>query len=165
MNLPVTNPIVRNVSLEMVDVNKLFLDLSDKKFDGYAYLTILGVCGFEEVVVVLSAGKINGIIFLMPQYEIELYGKEAILFGLNSFGSKQGILNIFGLTQDQIKLILLFNEKIKFPVVISNKSKKSIFEKVDYNPKIIETLLNDRITIEKTNKDILNDFNLNDLLK
>jgi len=164
MNLPVTNPVVSNVSLEKVDVNKLFLDLRDKNFEGYCYLVTLGKYGFEESVLVISKGQILGDMFLVEGYDLELYGREAITLCLNSYGSKCGILNIFGLSQDQTKLILLFNEKIKHIVNIVNKQ-STIFKDIKYNEKLLDDLLLEKTKKEKTSKEIFNNFDLNDLLR
>jgi hypothetical protein len=165
MNLPVINPIVRNVPLDKIDSHKLFLDLSEKNFDGYCYLTVLGKYGFEESILILSKGQIVGSIFLITGYDVELYGKDAILYCLNSYGLNKGMLNIFALTQDQIKLILLFNEKIKYQLNISDKKKNSIFINLKYDEKKIELLLSEKIKTEISSKEIINNFNLNDLLR
>lgn len=165
MNLPVVNPVVRNVPLDKIDSHKLFLDLSEKKFEGYCYLTVLGKFGFEESIMIISKGQIIGSIFLISGYDIELYGKDAILFCLNSYGVSNGRLNIFSLTQDQTKLILLFNEKIKYSLNISDKKSNSIFKNLKYNEKMLNDLLLDRTKIERSGKEVLNDFNLNDLLR
>ena len=95
MNLPVNNPIVRNAPLEKIDLNKLFLELLEKKFEGYCHLTTLGKYGFEESIIILSKGRITGLIFLNPGYDIELYGKDAVLFCFNTYAQPSGRLNIF----------------------------------------------------------------------
>lgn len=165
MNLPVTNPIVRNVPLNKIDSYKLFLDLAEKKFEGYCYLSVLGKYGFEESILLISNGQIIGTIFLISGYDVELYGKEATLYSINSYGASNGILNIFSLTPDQTKLILLFNEKIKFPVNIKDKKGNTLFKDIKYNEKILEEILKEKIKIDRSNREILNEFNLNDLLR
>ncbi len=165
MNLPVLSPVVRNVPLDKIVSDKLFLDLYDKKFDGYIYLTIDGKYGFEEAILILSKGKIEGTIYLIEGHDIELMGKDAIGFCLNSFGAKKGILNIFALTDDQIKLVLLFNEKIKHSFAIKTSKNISILKDAKYNELLLDELFKDRIKKEKTTKEILDDFNLDDLLR
>jgi len=164
MNLPVTNPIVKNVFLEQIIPEKLFLDLQEKKFIGYLYLVVDGKYGFEESIIVLSKGAVTGAIFLIEPYEIELYGKEAITYCINSYGHKLGQFDIFELTDDQIKLILLFNDKIKFNYPINNK-KGNYFEKIKYDQNKIDLLVKDKITIDKTKKEILDERGLEELLK
>lgn len=166
MNLPVTNPIVKNVSLNKIDINRLFMDLYDKKFEGYCHLNILETHGFEESILVMSKGEIIGSIFLIPGYDIELYGVEGLLYSMNSYGSKEGVLNIFGLSSDQINFVILFNDKIKLSKhIFPEKKKEFIFKNLKYNANLTKEILLGKTKEEKSNKDILNEFNLNDLLK
>lgn len=165
MNLPVTNPIVKNAPLNKIITEKLFLDLFDKKFTGYIYLTIEGKYCFEDSIILLNNGKIEGAIYIVDGFDIELLGKDAISFCFNCFGANNGKLNIFALTSDQIKLILLFNDKIKFSLEIKKKKEIPSLKNVKYNEALIYNLLKDKIVKNKTAKDVLNDFNLEDLLK
>lgn len=164
MNLPVTNPIVKNVFLEQVIPEKLFLDLQEKKFIGYLYLVVDGKYGFEESIIILSKGAVAGAIFLIESYEIELYGKEAITYCINSYGHNLGQFDIFELTDDQIKLILLFNDQIKFNYPINTK-KGNYFEKIKYDQNKIDLLVKDKIKPEKTKKEMLDERGLEELLK
>lgn len=165
MNLPVTNPIVKNAPLDKIIPEKLFLDLLDKKFTGYVYLVIEGKYSFEESILVLNAGKIEGAIYVIDGYDVEMYGKDAMDYCLNCYGAKNGKLNIFALTTDQIKLILLFNDKIKYTLPIKNNKDLLIFKNIKYNEALIYKILKEKIVKDKTFKDILNDFNLEDLIK
>lgn len=165
MNLPVTNPVVKNVPLEKIDVPKLFTELCEKNFEGYSYLTILGKYGFEESILILSKGKVIGSMFLIAGYDVELYGKDAMSLCLNCYGSNNGILNLFGLSDDQTKLILLFNDKINHTINIVDKKKNFLFKNLKYTDTLLNNLLKEKIKEEKTKKQILNEFNLNDLLK
>jgi len=165
MNLPVLNPIVKNVPLEKILPDKLFLDLFEKKFEGYIYLTINGKYGFEESIIIFSKGRIEGLIFLINGYDVELFGKDAVNFCLNCFGAKYGILNLFSLTEDQIKLVLLFNEKMRFSLAVTTKKNISILKDIKYNDIIIDNLLKEKVKIEKTTKEVLDDFGLDDLLR
>ena len=164
MNLPVTNPIVKNVFLEQIVPEKLFLDLAEKKFTGYLYLVVDGKNGFEESILILSKGAIIGAIYLIESFEIEMYGKSAINFSINSYGHNLGQFDIFELTEDQIKLILLFNDKIKFNYPINNK-KGNFFEKINYDQNLIDSLLKEKMQNNLTQKDILDEHGLDELLK
>ncbi len=163
MNLPVNNPIVRNAPLEKIDLNQLFLELLERKFDGYCHLTAIGKYGFEESIIILSKGQITGLIFLISGYDIELYGKEAVLFCFNTYALPSGRVNIFGLTEDQAKLVLLFNDKIKYSLSISEK--KLPFKNLNYNEKLLDDLLSKKVAKEKSSKELLNEYNLTDLTK
>jgi hypothetical protein len=165
MNLPVSNPVVKNAPLDKIIAEKLFLDLFSKKFTGYIYLTIEGKYSFEESIIILNEGKIEGAIYLQDSYDIELLGKDAIYYCFNCFGATNGRLNLFTLTTDQVKLILLFNEKTKFNLAITKTNSIPGLKDVKYNEKIIDNLLRNKIEIPKTSRDVLNDFNLEDLLR
>lgn len=165
MNLPVTNPIVKNAPLEKIIPEKLFLDLLDKKFTGYVYLIIEGRYCFEESILILNDGKIEGAIYIIDGFNIELLGKDSINYCLNCYGATNGRLNIFALTSDQIKLILLFNDKIKYALPITKNKDIPGLRNAKYNDALIYNLLKEKIVRNKTSKDVLNDFNLEDLLK
>ncbi|MFA5746140.1 MAG: hypothetical protein WCX82_03755 [archaeon] len=165
MNLPVLNPVVKNAPLEKIIPDKLFLDLFEKSFEGYIYLTIQGKYGFEESIIIFSKGKIEGLIFLINGYDTEVFGKDAVNYCLNCFGAKYGILNLFVLTEDQIKLVLLFNDKIKYSLAVTTKKDMSILKDIKYNETMIENLLKEKVQKEKTKKEVLDDLGLNDLLR
>lgn len=165
MNLPVSNPIVKNVPLDKIIPEKLFLDLLNKKFTGYLYLTIEGKYCFEESIILFNSGKIEGSIYLIDSFDIELFGKDAIHYCFNCFGATNGRLNLFSLTTEQIKLVLLFNDKIKYSLAITKTNSIPALKDIKYNEQLIDNLLKNKITKPKTSKDVLNDFNLEDLLR
>ncbi len=169
MNLPVTDPVVKNVFLEKVYVDKLFYDLNSKKFDGYIQLTIDGKYGFEESFIIFEKGNVAGNIYLIEGYDIELYGQEAFDFCMNSFGAKLGAMNIYNLKEDQIKLILIFNDKTKFSKTIvsekKNKPKNYFLNNVKYDEKKIDELLKEKIKKEPSQKELFDEMGLDELFE
>jgi hypothetical protein len=162
MNIPINVPLVENVFLDQLIPDKLFLDLANKKFSGYTYLAVNGKYGFEESIIIFTKGKVVGSIFLMDSYGIELFGLDAFKFGINSFGNTDGLLNIYNLTDDQIKLILIFNDKVKFDYKIDNGSLSKL--NIKYNEIILDKLLVNKIEIKESKTDVFNKFNLSELL-
>ncbi|GEM_PF-872455 len=170
MNLPVNDPIVKNVDLDKVVPHKLFFDLNQKKFDGYIQLTVDGKYGFEESFVIFEKGNIAGHIYLIEGYDIELYGKEAFDLCINSFGAELGIFNIYNLKEDQIKLVLIFNDKIKYEKNIvaekkANKNKKYFLNNIKYDQQKIDELLKDKIKTEPSQKELLDERGLDELFE
>ena len=163
MNIPVTTPLVKNVFLEQLIPDKLFLDLGTKKFSGYTYLAVNGKYGFEESIIIFTKGKVVGSIFLIDAYDIELFGLDAFNLGINSYGNKDGLLNIYNLTDDQIKLILIFNDKVKFDYKIDNGSIAKL--NIKYNEALLDKLLSNKLEVKESKIDVFNRFHISDLLK
>jgi len=162
MNIPINVPLVENVFLDQLIPDKLFVDLSEKKFSGYTYLVVNGKFGFEESIIIFTKGKVVGSIFIIDAYNLELFGANAFAHGINSYGHTDGLLNIYNLTDDQIKLILIFNDQIKFNYLFDKKTISKILFK--YDDKRVEGLLKDKIEIKESKLDIFNKFNLSGLL-
>jgi len=162
MNIPINVPLVENVFLEQLIPDKLFIDLSQKQFSGYTYLVINGKYGFEESIIIFIKGKVVGSIFLIDGYNLELFGGNAFVYGVNAYGHSEGLLNIYNLTDDQIKLILIFNDQIKYNYKFDKNTISKILFK--YDDKRIDSLLKDKIEIKESKTDVFNKFNLSDLL-
>jgi len=170
MNLPVNNIVVKDIFLKELDVPKLFIDLESRKFTGYLALIITGKYSFEESFVILDSGKICGAIYLIDQYDVILYGQKAFDLSMNAFSAKKGVLNIFELNQDQLKLVLLFNNKINFVKIINGKKykkqKKHFLNNLKiYDPKIVEEILDDKIETKVSKKRLLDERGLDQLLE
>jgi len=164
MNIPTNKPIVENAFLENLMCDKLIIDLGNKKFSGYSYLVINTNLGFQEGILLFSKGDVVGSIYFNSFHGVELYGKDAFNLSINSFGYTDGILNIYRLTDEQIKLILIFNDKIKFDFK-NNKINVSRL-KFKYDESYLKGILKN-IEFNKTDSklDILNKLNLSELLR
>jgi hypothetical protein len=168
MNLPVKDVIVKDFFLERLEPVKLFLDLEGKKFSGYLSLIIKGDYGFEESYVIFEKGELVGFIYFLPSYDIKLFGEKAFKYCLNCYGAKDGVLNIYNLTEDQIKLILMFNDKINYNKKINSdkfkKNKKHFLKNIKYNKEDLKELLKDKIQFIRSKKSIFDERGLDDLL-
>jgi len=162
MNIPVTAPLVENVFLDQLIPEKLFLDLGNKKFSGYTYLVINGKYGFEESIVIFTKGRVAGSIFLIDSYDVELFGLDAFKLSVNSYGHKDGLLNIYNLTDDQIKLILIFNEKVKIDYKMDSTSISKL--NLKYDETLLTKLLGNKIVVNESKTDMFNKFNISGLL-
>jgi hypothetical protein len=163
MNLPTTKPIITNVFLDIIDPVKLFLDLNEKKFTGYLYLVVLKE-NFLENIIFLEKGNVVGSIYINDYYNFEIYGKDAFKLSINSISLKEGLFNIFQLTEEQLKLLLIFNEKIKYLYKIT---KKTINEKTFiYDDKLIYNYLKEeKYKKEKTKPELFEKFKIKEILR
>ncbi|MDD3178098.1 MAG: hypothetical protein PHR26_01130 [Candidatus ainarchaeum sp.] len=164
MNIPISKALVENVLLKDVFPVKLFIDLKEKEFSGYIYLVIDSEFGFEESIILFLKGDICGSIYYNDYLNIEQFGRNALEFGFNCFGFRNGILNIYELSLDQIKLLLIFNDKIVYNFKIKKKDiSKIIF---NYNPDKLKKFVDNNINIDNVTKyNLLDKFHLNDILR
>jgi len=162
MNLPVNAPLVENVFLDQLLPDKLLNDLSNKKFSGFAYLMADGKYSFEENVLVFSGGNIIGAMYFIDCFDIHMFGEDAFYMAIGNYGLKNGILNIYGLTEDQIKLVLIFNDKIRFDYKLDRSGLSKLG--FNYNESKIDELLKDRTKTEVSRKDIFRNLGLKELL-
>ncbi|MBI5035722.1 DUF2226 domain-containing protein [Candidatus Micrarchaeota archaeon] len=114
MNLPAGKPFKTNVDAASVDVLKLVLELYAKRFTGYLALCVKGTRGLEEATVLMDAGKVVGCIYEYYAYGKEYAGENAFKRFLNATAAKQGVMDIFEATADQLHLLLAFHEDAVF---------------------------------------------------
>jgi len=164
MNLPVSKPMVTNVFLDVIEPDKLLLDLNEKKFTGFLYLVTNTEYHFEENLIFFLKGNIAGSIYMNNYYYLELFGKTALNLGFNSLGYKKGILDIYELSSEQLKLVLIFNDKIKCDFKIDKKriSKQSF----DFNKNLLGRILKDKFPDRlEAKSELFDKFNINELLR
>jgi hypothetical protein len=164
MNLPVSKPMVTNVFLDMIEPDKLLLDLNQKFFTGFLYLVANTEYHFEENIIFILKGNIIGSIYLNSFYNIELFGKTALNLNFNSLGYKKGVLNIYELSSEQLKLVLIFNDKIKCDYKLNKKKiSKQTFV---FNPALFGSILRNKFPDRiKAKSDLFDEFNINELLR
>jgi len=163
MNLPISKPIIENVSLDAIDPFKLLFDLNKKQFTGYIYFVVHSLNNFEENILLFLKGNVAGSIYLNNTYNVEIYGKEAFEFSLNNLSYKEGVINIYELSAEQLKLILIFNDKIKFESKFDEKSLLKF--KFKYNENLFKERLKNKILNVDLRGDLFNKFNINELLR
>jgi hypothetical protein len=163
MNLPISKPIIENVYLDDIEPVKLLSDLNKKQFTGYIYFVIHSLNNFEENILLFLKGNVAGSIYLNNTYNIEIYGKEAFDFSLNNLNYKDGSINIYELSAEQLKLILIFNDKIKFDYKFDEKSISKL--KLKYNENLFKERLKNKILNVDLRGDLFDKFNINELLR
>jgi hypothetical protein len=164
MNLPTSKPVIENVFLDIIEPDKLLLDLNNKKFTGYLYLVIHSEHGFEENFILFLKGDVVGSIYINNKYNLEIYGFNAFKLSINSLGFKEGLLNLYELSEEQLKLVLIFNDKIKYNFKINSKSTAK--QNFKYNESLFNDIFKDKIHGKiQLRSELFDKFNVNELLR
>lgn len=111
INLPVGTAVKTNVELITVDFLALIFELKRKLFNGYLCLCIQGKEGIEEGTLVFDAGKIVASFYEYFKYNKVILGDKAFVRVMNASAAKNGVIDIYQLSNEQVQLILAFNEQ------------------------------------------------------
>ena len=111
MNLPAGTPLKTGLEVANVEFYALLKELDKLKFNGYVCLTVAGEKGFEEGAQIFDDGKPVASVYEYYKYRKTYYGEEAFNRVLNAAVAKEGIIDVFELSKEQVHLILAFNEK------------------------------------------------------
>ncbi|MFH1443253.1 MAG: DUF2226 domain-containing protein [Candidatus Micrarchaeota archaeon] len=111
MNLPAGTVVKTAIDSATIDFAALLKELKDKAFNGYLTLTLQGVGGVEEGITVFDNGKIVAAFYEYLKYNKQVMGDLAFQRVMNGSAAKHGIIDIYQLTNDQVQLILAFNEQ------------------------------------------------------
>ncbi len=111
MNLPAGVSVKTAIDSATIDFFALLKELKDKAFNGYITLAVQGLGGIEEGIVVFDNGKIVASFYDYLKYNKQVFGDLAFQRTVNASAAKYGVLDIFQLTNDQVQLILAFNEQ------------------------------------------------------
>ncbi len=163
MNLPISKPVVENVYLDLIEPNKLLQDLNTKQFTGFTYLTIHSAHNFEECIIFFLKGNVAGSIYINNTYNAELFGKNALDLSFNSLSYSDGLLNIYQLSEEQLKLVLIFNDKIKHSFNLDAKSLSKI--NFTYKEELFKNILKDKIVEVYPRSQLFDKFNITELLR
>lgn len=74
------------------------------KGSGYIVLTIDGYDGLEEGVIVFKGGNLYAAMYEYLKYGITVLGDLALARFFNAVAAKNGVIDIFNLSQDQVEL-------------------------------------------------------------
>ena len=112
MNLPAGKIVEKGLKLSEKNVEKILSDLFTEIFSGYMIVTVEGLQGIEEGLLLFEKGSLKGAIFEELWSEKELLGEEALKRIANALASREGIAGINSLTKQQVDLIIAFQEKM-----------------------------------------------------
>lgn len=114
MNLPAGKPVKTAIDVATVDFVALLGELSGKNFNGYLCITIQGANGIEDGTLIFDNGKIVASTYEYLKYSKTMAGEAAFVRIVNASAAQQGVIDIYQLTNDQVQLILAFNENAIF---------------------------------------------------
>ncbi len=114
MILPPGQCIKSAIDLATLDFFLLLQELTRKSFTGYLTMMIRGAGGLEEGTLVYDGGKIVACTYEYLRYDALLLGSDAFPRIVNASTAKKGIVDLYQLSSDQIKLVIAFNEKMVF---------------------------------------------------
>lgn len=125
MNLPHGTPVKTGIDVASVDFLALLRELQTKMFNGYLAITVKGGNGIEEGLMIFDNGKIVATAYDYFRYAKTVLGDQAFYRVLNASTAKHGVIDLYQLSNEQVQLILAFNEQaISIPTEKDFKSIK-----------------------------------------
>lgn len=144
-----------DVDVASVDFLGLLKELKNKVFNGYLCIAVKGKTGFEEGVMVFDNGKIEAVAYDYLAFNKSVVGSKALARVMNASSAKVGVLDIFQLSNEQVQLIIAFNEQAI--VVPSEDELKRLKTDVFSNSLEEEVVGGEKV---ETEKDILKKYKL-----
>lgn len=111
ISLPSGNVIKSSLDASTIDFIALLDESKRKSFNGYFSLCVYGGNGLEEGTLVFDNGKIVASFYEYYRYNKLVLGDQALPRVINAAAAKQAMLDIIQLNNDQVRLLLAFNEK------------------------------------------------------
>jgi hypothetical protein len=150
MNLPSGTPVKTSVDVAEVDFPGLLQELRRKIFNGYLCITIQGTGGVEDGTLVFDAGKVVASFYEYFRYNKTVMGDKAFVRVMNASAAKIGVIDIYQLTNEQVQLILAFNEQaISIPSERDLRAVKAEAFNADYEGEVKEKELEKRSDLLK----------------
>ena len=146
MILPPGQCIKSAIDLATLDFFVLLQELTKKSFTGYLTMMIRGVGGLEEGTLVYDGGKIVACTYEYLKYDNLLLGSDAFLRIVNASTAKKGIVDLYQLSSDQIKLVIAFNEKMVF---VPNEKDLRNIKVTEFSP-FLEDQIKEKVKTDRT---------------
>jgi len=129
--LPPGQSIKTGIDLAGLDFPGLLRELSRKAFTGYLVIMVKGTGGLEEGTIIYDTGKIIACTYEYLRHEKLLFGSDAFPRVANAATAKKGVVDLYQLAQEQVKLITAFNDKMTF---LPKETDMSSFNATDFSP-------------------------------
>lgn len=162
MNLPIGEVLSQGVNFKEVDGKKLVESFFDKKFSGYMVVTIEGVDGIEEGIILFKEGRMVGAFYDYDLEGITIFGDTSIPHVFNSFAAEHIVADIVSLSNQQVDLVTAFNDKAKLEKPISRGQIGKLIPKV-FSNQLAQSVLTEISTEKDSKKDIFKKFGLTGL--
>jgi hypothetical protein len=129
--LPPGQSVKTGIDLAGLDFQGLLKELARKAFTGYLAIMVKGVGGLEEGTLIYDSGKVVACTYEYLRHDKLLFGSDAFVRVANATAAKKGVVDLFQLSADQVKLIAAFNDKMAFS---PQDSDMSAFNATDFSP-------------------------------
>jgi hypothetical protein len=110
MNLPPGTMLKTGLETSSVSLPALVKELMKKKFNGYLAVVIPGLGGVEEGILIFDDGRVVASSYEYLFYHKLMLGKDAFARVMNASSSKNGVIDVVELTNEQVHLLLAFTE-------------------------------------------------------
>ncbi|MBU1198055.1 DUF2226 domain-containing protein [Candidatus Micrarchaeota archaeon] len=110
INLPAGTVVKTGVDVAAIDFRALLHELKQKLFNGYICISIQGKNGLEDGSLVFDSGKIVAAFYEYLMHHKDMVGDAAFIRVVNASMARTGLIDIYQLSNDQVQLILAFNE-------------------------------------------------------
>ncbi len=131
MLLPPGQSVKTGIDLAGLDFSGLLKELSRKAFTGYLAVMIRGAGGLEEGTIIYDSGKVIACTYEYLRYDKLMFGSDAFPRIANATAAKKGVVDLYQLSADQVKLITAFNDKMAFT---PKDSDMDAFHATDFSP-------------------------------
>ena len=137
MILPPGQSVKTGIDLGGLDFQGLLKELTRKAFTGYLAIMVKGVGGLEEGTLIYDSGKMVACTYEYLRYDKLLFGSDAFPRIANASAAKKGVVDLFQLSADQVKLIAAFNDKMAFS---PQESDMSALHATEFSPFLEEQI-------------------------
>ncbi|MBI1973943.1 DUF2226 domain-containing protein [Candidatus Micrarchaeota archaeon] len=144
MGISAGKPVEVGKSLRELDLRESLSSIGKSRFNGYACVTLLGKAGLEEGLVVFDSGSLVLSSYEYFKYNRKYTGGEALKRFLNALRSPSGIVDIFSLSAQEVKLVRTLKEewanqstpteKLNIPARFSEEFADSLIPRADREP-------------------------------
>ena len=128
MDLPAGTKIEEGILTSQISFQQKLLELMGRGFTGYIIESVEHSIGIEEALLVMKKGIIIGAHYEFKDGQEE-YGEKALPMALNAGLAPFGILDINALSNQQLDLIIAFQEKIVLDTEVKDRDLEKLMPK------------------------------------
>ncbi|MBI2598577.1 MAG: hypothetical protein HYW50_05295 [Candidatus Diapherotrites archaeon] len=162
MNLPSGEIVEENLDLKNIDISGLLKALVEKQFTGYVVDTIMGYAGVEEGALLFKRGELIGSFFEYTNFNIIVFGKDAVAQTFNSLAAPKGVVDIVSLSVQQADLVVAFNDRLKVTNVFKRNDLLGMIRR-QYVTSFAQKTLSSVVGESESRKSVLKKFGLSEL--
>lgn len=159
LNLPVGEVISKGMNLREIDARKLLDGFYEKEFSGYLIITLEGFDGVEEGVVIFKEGSLTAAVYEYDLYGVTVFGDAAVNHFFNALAAQYIVGDVVSLSNQQVDLIIAFNEKSKLNRSVSKADIPKLMQRL-FSTAPAKSVLGQYVKKEESKRDIFKKFGL-----